>query len=1015
MRGLRRREGRHYTSRAALANLAAPATHALSPPSPPLAMRLVNPTFEPATPTVEISFDGRTLTALAGESVAAALSAAGIVAYRKLHSGAPRGLWCGMGACFDCLVTIDGKASQRACLAKVSAGLRIESAPPAADAIAPLVPPPGDAPREHGVDVLVVGAGPAGLAAAIAAARRLPEAASAHRIAVLDERPQPGGQYFKQLAPSQRFAGDRFPDRQFRDGAALLRRGREAGVTILSDATVWAAFANDEVAALVEGRAVLFRPRQLIIAAGAYERPVPIPGWTLPGVMTTGALQTLARAYRVAPGQRVIVAGNGPLNLQTALELVEGGVEIAAVVETARKPALGDWATLARLALAAPDLAWDGRRMLARLARRGVPVLWESSVVAAEGDDRFARAVIRRADDTRESMTADVLALGHGFVPSTELPRMLGLRHRHVDRHVGYMAPAVDASGRSSDPAVFVIGDGAELGGARIAQARGTLAGAAAAQALGAIGDDAETRAAQAALAKAQRFQDALWQLFAAPRFEIGAVADDVVLCRCEALTAGQLRATIRDGAQAMAALKKLTRAGMGPCQGRYCAATIARLLAHEVQSPLDEFAFFAPRAPAKPVPLLALAFEKPEWGGHKAVTPPPPAVARCAVTRDAGTHRADILVIGGGILGSCTAYYLARSGFDVLVAERDEVNLQASGANAGSLHVQLLSFDFGSKAEAGGGPAAQTLALGPEAVALWREIERESGEDLEIAITGGLMVAETERELGFLREKVALERSYGVEAEMIDAATLRRMAPAVSQKMIGGEFCPMEGKINPLTATYAVARGAREAGARFLVGADVTSLARDGGGFIAETTAGTIHAGRVVIAAGAWSPRLSRMLGIDLPVRGAPLQMIVTERAPKLLDQLIAHADRHLTMKQLAAGGVLIGGGWTATADMTSGIARNLRPSIEGNLWVARRVLPALDGLHVIRAWAGMNVNIDGAPILGEAPGVPGLFHAVTSSGYTLAPIVGKITAELMRNPRSNRHLAPFTLERFG
>jgi len=371
--------------------------------------------------------------------------------------------------------------------------------------------------------------------------------------------------------------------------------------------------------------------------------------------------------------------------------------------------------------------------------------------------------------------------------------------------------------------------------------------------------------------------------------------------------------------------------------------------------------------------------------------------------------------VIGGGALGSCTAYYLAREGFDVLVAERDEVNLQASGANAGSLHVQLLSFDFGTKAEAGGGPAAQTLPLGPEAVRLWQEIARDTGSDLEIAITGGLMVAESERELGFLRDKVALERSYGIEAELIGPDALRALAPGLSDELIGAEFCPMEGKINPLTATYAVANGARAAGARYLLGADVTGLAREGSRYVATTSAGTIRAGRVVIAAGAWSPRLSRMLGIELPVRGAPLQMIVTERAPKLLDQLVAHADRHLTMKQLAAGGVLIGGGWTATADMTTGVSRTLRPSIEGNLWVARRVLPALDGLHVIRSWAGMNVNIDGAPILGEAPTMSGLFHAVTSNGYTLAPIVGRITAELMRNPRSNRHLAPFTLERFG
>ncbi|MBL8571830.1 MAG: FAD-dependent oxidoreductase [Phreatobacter sp.] len=977
-------------------------------------MRLVHPAFEPARPAVTFTYDGRPITAYEGESIAAALSAAGVLALRHTRNGARRGLWCGMGACFECLVTIDGRASQRACLAKASEGLVVTSAPPAGQ-FAALAPPAGETPAEHEVDVLVVGAGPAGLAAATEAARHLPAPAGAPRVVVLDERPAPGGQYFKQLADTHRFTGERFADRQFRDGADLIRAARAAGAGIVSEAGVWAAFAPDEIGVLVAGRATIFKPRQLILAAGAYERPVPIPGWTLPGVMTTGAVQTLARAYRVAPGRRLIIAGNGPLNLQTAVELIAGGAQVVAVAEEAPAPGPSRLRALGAMAAAAPDLAFDGARLLATLRSRGVPVLWGHRVVAAEGDGGFARARMRGPDGRERTLDADILALGHGFVPATELARMLGLRHRFVDRHVGYMAPVVDADGRASIASVYVVGDGAEMGGARVARARGTLAGHAAATAiLGSAPDDAARRARRD-LARAEAFQRALWTVFAVPDFDVAALADDVTVCRCEDLTAGRIRAEIRTGATAMGAIKKLARAGMGRCQGRNCAAAIARLLHAETGAPLDEFAFFAPRAPARPVPVGALAFEKPEWGGHKALTPPPPVAARAARTRSETAHRTDVLVIGGGVLGSCTAYYLAREGADVLVAERDEINLQASGANAGSLHVQLLSFDFGSKAEAGGGPAAQTLALGPDSVRLWQAIERDTGVDCEIRVTGGLMVAETDRQLGFLREKVALENRHGIDAQVIDAAELRRLSPNLSPRFVGAELCPMEGKINPLTATYAAARGAMAAGARFLAGAEVRAIARDGSGFVATTSAGTIRAGRIVVAAGAWSPRVSAMLGIELPVRGAPLQMIVTEPAPKLIDHLVAHADRHLTMKQLDAGGLLIGGGWTAAADMTTGVSRTLRASIEGNLWVAQRVLPALEGLHVLRSWAAMNVNIDGAPIIGEAPGVPGLFHAVTSTGYTLAPIVGRITADLIRTGRTGRDISAFTLDRFG
>jgi D-hydroxyproline dehydrogenase subunit alpha len=156
-------------------------------------------------------------------------------------------------------------------------------------------------------------------------------------------------------------------------------------------------------------------------------------------------------------------------------------------------------------------------------------------------------------------------------------------------------------------------------------------------------------------------------------------------------------------------------------------------------------------------------------------------------------------------------------------------------------------------------------------------------------------------------------------------------------------------------------------------------------------------------------------MVGVKLPVRGAPLQMIVTEPAPTLVTQLVAHADRHLSLKQAGAGGLIVGGGWSAAADPATGFARTLRASIEGNLWVARRVLPALDGLHVIRTWAAMNVNIDGAPILGPAPGAPGFFNAVTSNGYTLAPVVGRLTAELIARGRASLPIERYALSRFG
>ena len=428
--------------------------------------------------------------------------------------------------------------------------------------------------------------------------------------------------------------------------------------------------------------------------------------------------------------------------------------------------------------------------------------------------------------------------------------------------------------------------------------------------------------------------------------------------------------------------------------------------------SEVGEFDLFAPRPPVKPVPIRALTVEQGEWGGHKEFVPPD--MSRPRESEPLATETVDTLVIGGGVVGSCLAYWLAREGIETLVVERDEVNLQASGANAGSLHVQLLSFDFGSKAQAGGGPAAATLPLGPASVALWREIATDTGQDLEMKVMGGLMLAETERDVEFLKAKIAIERAHGVEAELIGANELRRLEPGVSDVAIAAEWCPGEGKINPLLATYAVAERARALGARFRRGSDVQSIERTERGYRVVTSRGEIACRRIVNAAGAWTPQVAAHLGVTVPVKGAPLQMIVTEPAPPTIEKLIAHADRHLTLKQMASGAFLIGGGWTAGLDEGQRLSRALRSSVEGNLWIASRVIPALADLHVVRIWAGMNVNVDGAPILGEVPGLPGFYNCVGSNGYTLAPVLARLTAEMLAGRSTSLSVAPYSIQRF-
>jgi D-hydroxyproline dehydrogenase subunit alpha len=952
-------------------------------------MRLSHASVRPVGRPITFRFGATPIPALEGETIAAALSTAGIVAFRRTATGAPRGLYCGMGACFDCAVTVDGRIGQRACMTKAADGIFVTG-----DATLPLAPlgvePAGAQAEDRAYDVLVVGAGPAGLSAAVAAAEAGAE------VVVLDERSATGGQYAKPLADSH---ADAAPDAQFRLGTRLRERALAAGVRIETEATVWGAFAADEIAALVGGHAVTFRPRRLVLATGAHERPVPLPGWTLPGVMTTGSLQSLVRAQRVCPGDRVLIAGSGPLNLQLACELLAGGVKPLAVVEAAPRPSLASWRDAWTMTRTSPDLVREGIGMLLTLRRAGVPVLWSAQVTELHGE-----TCVKSTSVAGRAFDVDVVALNLGFQPETGLARALGATHRFVNGGLGHLATETDNDGRTSVAGVFAVGDGASLGGSRVAMARGRLAGLAAARDLGlAAPDEPATRAT---LARALAFQEALWRVFRPP--PPAALSDATIVCRCEEVTAGRLRQELAGGLSSLPALKKATRAGMGRCQGRFCSATIARLCP---DAP-DVFAFAAPRAPLRPVPAAPLMFEAPEFEAPLLRAPNPPARLHPLSELPAETRQADVLVIGGGLAGLCTAYYLAKDGADVLLAERDEAGMAASTANAGSLHVQLLSYDFDDDTPEDGGPAAHTLPLAPLSIALWKQIAAEAGEDLGIRTEGGLMLADSAAGMDWLRRKSAMERRWGIESHVLGANELRDLAPALADTMMGADFVPAEGYGDPLRGTMAVLKLAQRHGARVLRGADVQAIARDGAAWRVTTSKGAITAGRVVNASGPWAAHIGSMVGLDLPVTGTVQQVIVTEPVPPLTRHLVALAHRHLSLKQQASGGFLIGGGWFGGFDPASGRTHNLRRNIEGNLWVCARVLPVLRSLNIVRTWTGINPAIDRAPILGEAPGLSGFFNAVSANGYTLGPIIGRITADAVRGAAVDPH---FRLERFG
>lgn len=373
-----------------------------------------------------------------------------------------------------------------------------------------------------------------------------------------------------------------------------------------------------------------------------------------------------------------------------------------------------------------------------------------------------------------------------------------------------------------------------------------------------------------------------------------------------------------------------------------------------------------------------------------------------------------DVLVVGGGIIGCSTAYFLARDGVEVVVVDRGDLNTQASGANAGSLHVQFQSHQ--AKRTDGDFPAyyeESTRLLG-RAVAFWQELGAELDCDVEIHVEGGLMLAETEGQMRFLEAKIKREQRLGLDVHIVRGNEMRDLAPYVSEHAIGGEFCTNEGRVNPTLATPALMRGAVRAGARFFRHTALIALTRERSGFVAQTDRGAIRAKRVVNAAGTGSPAVAAMAGIELPVVfGEPLHMNVSEAAEPFMNHLVQHAAYRLTMKQASNGNVIVGGGWPAGAGAAGGPPRVLRPSIQGNLWVAQRLVSGLAHLRLLRCWTGVNISTDGKAVLGEVPAVPGFFMAATGIGYTLGPLTGRLVASAVQGKRDEIDIRAFSITR--
>ena len=373
-----------------------------------------------------------------------------------------------------------------------------------------------------------------------------------------------------------------------------------------------------------------------------------------------------------------------------------------------------------------------------------------------------------------------------------------------------------------------------------------------------------------------------------------------------------------------------------------------------------------------------------------------------------------DVIVIGGGAIGTSSAYQLAKQGANVALLEEFDLNTQASGRNAGSLHGQIQYEPF---EELGIGWAKQFLhglSILADSLEIWKGLSDELGVDLEVSSNGGLMIAENETNLRHLEEKVRLENSIGIDSRMLSRSELQEKAPYISAKMVGAAFCPIEGKANPLVVAPAFADAARRHGAVISTRTEVLEIAKNSQGFTISTSAGQFRGAKVLITANAGIPKLTAGLGKRIPISDVPVQVSVTEQIEKFVHHLVYFTSEKLTFKQANSGSLLIGGGWPARYDEKQNPILN-PDSLRSNLRVALKVVPRIADVKVIRTWVGTgNGTEDHNPIIDKFPGVDGLYVGMYPyMGFTASPLMGRLLAELILTGKCQRDISHFSIER--
>lgn len=369
----------------------------------------------------------------------------------------------------------------------------------------------------------------------------------------------------------------------------------------------------------------------------------------------------------------------------------------------------------------------------------------------------------------------------------------------------------------------------------------------------------------------------------------------------------------------------------------------------------------------------------------------------------------ADVIIVGGGIMGASAAFFLRRRGKSVVLLERGLIGQQASGVNFGNVRRQ--------------GRYLHQLPLANRSRAIWDHLPELIGEDCEFVAAGHLRVCYTREQADRMETYARDARDYGLDLEMISSNVLRSRFPYLGREIVAGCYDPTGGHANPRLAAPAIGRAAKRAGADIREQVEVTGVAKVGDDFVVEVASqGELRAPLLLITAGAWSGKLSAIFGEPVPLAVHGPQMSVTEPLPYRIAPTIGVSTPHLHetvyFRQVRRGNIICGGFARGPASNETNRATVLPEAILGQMEQLRRVMPSFAGVNTIRSWSGIESYLpDDVPIMGSSVTTPGLFYAFgfCGAGFQIGPGVGDVMAELIARGATTTPIAHYGISRFA